>query len=132
MVKSGWPRILPAFLLGAGLLLAGCDTGPSGPGELTATVQAPGQTLGGVVLEVTGKGVETFSGSGNTRVLWAATDQPEVYRVVAINQNPGSVQFQVSVQDVGADKPRALIVNLIDGDNAALTLSDAYSVSFAR
>ena len=125
-------RTVPALLLGLGLLLAGCDSGPSGPGELTGTVQASSQTLGGVILEVTGKGIDSFSGSGGTRVLWAATSQPEVYRVVAINQTPGSIQFRVSVQDLGADKPRALIVNLVDGNNAALSLTNDYSVSFTR
>ncbi len=136
--KRGGSGVLLRGVVGlmvAGAILfgpTGCDSGPSGPGELSGTLDIPGTPLGGVALEVTGPGIESFSGAGGTRVLWAATGQPDTYRVVTLNQTGGPVRFQVSVQDVGADKPRALIVSLVDANNGALTLTDEYTVSFTR
>ena len=125
-------RARVALLLGLAVLAGACDNGPSGPGELDGVLEASGVSFGGVALEVVGTGIEGFSGAGGTRVLWAATDVANTYRVVAINQVAGSVRFQVSVQDLGADKPRATIVSLVDGSNAALEITNAYQVTFTR
>ena len=133
MRRSGIPSI--KALLGASalaLLAWGCDSGPSGPGELNALLQASATPLGGVILEVVGPGIESFSAAGGTKVLWAPTGAPDTYRVVAINEVAGDVRFQVSVLDLGADKPWALIVNLVDGNNLSIPATSAYEVAFAH
>ena len=113
-------------------LVGACDPGPSGPGEFDGVLEASATAVGGVAMEVVGPGIEGFSGAGTTRVLWAATDVENTYRVVAVNQVAGAVRFQVSVQDLGADKPRATIISLVDGNNGALEITNAYRVAFTH
>lgn len=119
--------------LAVGLMLVGaCDSGPSGPGELTGILETPGPVLGGAVLEVVGKGVTGFSGSGGTHVFSAATGTADTYRLVLLAQNPGPLQFRVSVQDKGAKKPSVSVVSVVTGANVSVPATADYTVRFTR
>jgi hypothetical protein len=122
-----------SFLVVVVLLLAGaCDSGPSGPGELIGTLQTPGPILGGAVLEVVGKGITGFSGSGGTRVFSAATATENTFRVVLLAQLPSELQFRVSVEDKGAKKPSVSVVKVVSGENLPLPATADYRVRFTR
>jgi len=109
-----------AIGLTAILLLGACDSGSSGPGDLTGILETPGPVLGGALLEVTGKGITKFSDSGNTRVFAATTDVPGTYRVILMTKVPGSLQFRVSV------------VNVVSGENLSLPATADYRVRFSK
>ncbi|MFO8175630.1 MAG: hypothetical protein ACQET1_10430 [Gemmatimonadota bacterium] len=120
-----------ALLLLVSALFGCSDSG--GPGELTGTVQTPGPVLGGAVLEVVGKGITGFSGAGATRVFHAPTETEGTYRVVLLSSSPsGPLQFRVAVQDVGAKKPSASLVNLTSGENLPLPATAEYGVKFTK
>ena len=114
------------------LALAACDSGPSGPGDLLGRVETPGPVLGGAVLEVVGKGVTGFSGSGGTQVFSAATGGEATYRIVLLAQTPGQLQFRVAVQDRGAKKPAVSVVSVVSGGNVPLPATADYRVRFSR
>jgi hypothetical protein len=104
------------------------------PGSIVGTIETPGPVLGGAVLEVVGKGIEGFSGSGGSRVFWAARpDLQDGYRVIVIQPAPaGEIQFRVSVQDLAEGRPRASLVNLVGVDNFTLPATPEYRVRFRR
>ena len=132
-VSGKGPRSLRAAALVALSLLAGaCDSGPSGPGELTGTVQTPGPTLGGAVVEVVGKGITGFSGAGSTRVFHAATGEADTYRLILIREAPGELQFRVSVEDLGGKRPVGSVVDVVTGDNLPIPATPEYRVGFTR
>jgi len=114
------------------ILASACDSGPSGPGVLTGTLRTAGAPLGGAVLEVVGKGVTGFSGAGSTEAFYAARDTENTYRVVLISSSPGDLQFTVSVEDKGARKPIASVVNLVSGDNLPIPATADYTVAFTK
>ena len=103
--------------------LSACDSGPSGPGSISAVVEAPG--IGGVVLEVRGSGIRSFSARGSARVYSAATPgRPAAHRVVVITPAPGELAFDVEVDDVGMDGPVVTVIAATDGENGQLRTSD--------
>ncbi len=124
-------RRLAALVLTLGFLSA-CDSGPSGPGDLNGTVETPGPVLGGAVLEVVGKGITGFSGSGSTHAFFSPTGVDHTYRVVLIAEVPGPIQFRVSVQNVGAKKPAASVVNIVSGGDVPLPATSDYRVRFSK
>jgi hypothetical protein len=113
-------------------LAIGCDSGPSGPGDLTGTVQTSNASVGGAVLEVVGGGIQSFSGAGGTKVFWAPQDDPRVFRLVVISPTGGELDFQVSVRDRGGRKPRATVVDLVDVDNLPVPVSKDDKVRFSN
>jgi hypothetical protein len=123
-----------ALLAVLALLAWGCDSGPKGPGEFVGSIETPGPVLGGAVLEVVGKGIDGFSGSGGSRVFWAArTGMEDSYRVIVIQPAPtGHLQFRVAVQDLGGVRPQASLVNLVGGDNLSVPATSEYRVRFRR
>jgi hypothetical protein len=125
-------RIVVVFALS--LLAWGCDSGPKGPGEFVGSVESPGPLLGGVVLEVAGKGIEGFSGAGGSRVFWAAREGfQDSYRVMVIQPSASAeIQFRVSLMDLAEGRPRASIANLVGGDNFTLPATPEYRVRFRR
>lgn len=111
----------------------GCSDDIGGPGELTGTVHTPGPVLGGAVMEVVGKGITGFSGSGSTRVFSAPAGTEGTFRVVLLSSSgAGSLQFRVAVEDVGAKKPSVSLINLISSENLPLPATSDYTVSFSR
>lgn len=101
------------------LSVYGCDLfGPDGPGTLSATIRGP-QPLGGVVVEVTGSGIEGFEGLGATQVLGAVVSAAEGrHRVVAIVPPGGDLRVGIRVADLGGEKPRFSLVWAVDPANA--------------
>lgn len=114
------------------LPLVGCDDGAGGPGSLTGTISTPGPVLGGAVLEVVGKGITGFSGAGSTRVFSAPTGVEDTYRVVLLRPTAGTLQFQVSVENVKGRRPTASVVNLASEGNLPLPATAEYEVKFTR
>ncbi len=102
-------------LFGA-VTLAACDSEPSGPGTLNASVT--GDSLGGVVLEITGVGIRGFEGLDNTQVYSAPlAESPNMHRVLLIDAEGGSLRFGISVADVGMDDPVVNVVSATGVDN---------------
>jgi len=122
-------RILVALSLG--LLLGACDDGSGGPGELTGTLESPGSGVGGAVLEVVGKGITGFSGSGGTQVYWAPSSAEGTYRVILLSQASGELRFRVAVQEKGAKKPQAVVVSVVSGANVPVPATADYRVRFS-
>jgi len=115
------------------ILAVGCDAGPDGPGDLSGSVQTPSPSLGGVVFEVVGAGIEGFSGAGGTKVFWARQDNPIVYRVIVLGESGGDLKFSVAVQDRGGRLPRATVVSAVDLNNRPLLpITEGYEVKFTR
>lgn len=112
----------PALVVALAVVLAGCDSGPSGPGALTATASAP--SLGGAVLQVEGSGIRGFSGRGSTRVYSAPRqDRPGAHRVLVIAPEPGELTFDIEVDDLGMEGPVVTVVSAADGDNLGMPAS---------
>ena len=100
-------------------LLAACDSGPSGPGTLSATVSGP-TPLGAVVLEVTGLGVTGFVGQGDTRVYGAEVSAVEgKHRVVAVSA-VGTVRVGIQVLDLGAEPPVVVVLQSANPGNLVI------------
>ena len=115
-------RLLRAVALTAPTAVAACDSGPTGPGTLTAV--ATGASLGGVVLEVEGTGIRGFAGRGSTRVYSAPVQgRPGVHRVVLIGPEPGDLPFEMQVDDLGMEGPVVTVVQAARGDNFAIPAS---------
>lgn len=110
----------------------GCDSGPHGPGDVTATLLAPDVAVGGIVVEMVGSGIEGFSGAGGTRVFFAQQDEPIVYRVIVIGEGSGDLSFKVSVRDRGGRFPRATVVGAVDMENLPLSVTQDYQLRFSR
>jgi hypothetical protein len=119
-----------AFFMALFLGTAACDSGPSGPGNLTGWIRSAGPELGGVALEVVGPGIDGFSGTGGTQVFWAPRGTADTYRVVVVGSSPGDLQFNVSVQDVGGSKPVATLIHVVDGDNLPRPATGQFRVRF--
>ena len=107
--------VTAAALLGV-LMLAACDSGPTGPGTLIASVT--GKDLGGVVLEITGVGIQGFDGLDNTQVYSAPlAGSPDAYRVLLIDAEGGELRFEIQVEDLGLDDPVMTVVSAVGVDN---------------
>jgi len=119
-------------VISAVLFLAGCDSGPEGPGDLTAYFsQAPGP-VGGAVLEVVGKGIVEFSGTGGSRVFWAQQQDASTYRVIVLGEGSSPPSLTASVEDLGNGLPRVTVVSLVSHDNLPIPVTGDYKVRFKR
>lgn len=117
--------LLATVLMGAVLVAvaAGCDSGPSGPGELRGTLEPPAEAwVGAALLTVSGEGVRGVSAGGSTRVFSAGPGEDGTYRVLLVNTgSAGALRFRVEVRDVGAPPPATTILELVDEHNVPLT-----------
>lgn len=109
-----WRRATVAVLMAG--LLAACDSGPSGPGTLSATVSGP-QALGAVLLEVTGLGVQGFVGQGDTRVYGAELSAVDGKHRVLVVGAGGTLRFGIKVDDLGAVAPVIVVMKTASVDN---------------
>lgn len=116
-------RLLPGLALAAALALAACSSGPKGPGTLkgTVTVTAP-QTLGAVVLEVTGSGIQGFEGQSGSVAYGAVVNLPDGrWRAVVVGTGP--LTFGVKVDNLKDPLPKVQVIQAVDDKNAALSTS---------
>ena len=96
--------------------LQGCgDSGPQGPGALSAVVESQGASVGAVVLSVSGPGVTGFQEVGSTRLFSSGTQ-----RVVLVGAGGGPLQFNILVNDRAASAPTVGVVEAVDVSNATL------------
>lgn len=113
-------------ILAAGSILsaASCDSGPSGPGTLSVTVDAPA-ALGAVTLEVVGSGVTGFEGVGSTEAYGTVVSaRQHRHRVVLIDPVGGQLRFSVRVEDVRAEPPVISVVAAAGTDNLERITTD--------
>ena len=113
-------RVLRALAVVLGLVIAGCDSGPNGPGLLEGTVSAP--ALGAVLLEVEGAGINGFEGRASTRV-YAGTlsGRPNVHRVILMDRDGGSLAFAIDVDDLGMDGPVVTVIQAAGTDDEPMS-----------
>ncbi len=110
-----------AAIVAAALVLAACDSGPKGPGTLSVVVS--GANLGGVVLQVSGKGIRGFQAAGSAKVYSAqggsvpGSPNELVYRVIVLGPQPGTLQFGIRTRDVAGPKPSIAVIDAVDGAN---------------
>ena len=115
------------LLLLAALGVQGCgDSGPEGPGPLTAVVETQGATVGAVVLTVSGTGVTGFQEVGSTRLFSSG-----IQRLVLVGTGSGTLRFNILVNDRGAAAPSVAVVEAVDANNASL-LTTGLSVRVER
>lgn len=112
------------LLTAAVLVLGACDSGPSGPGSITAYATAP--SLGGVVLEVQGAGVRGFTARGSSRVYSAAVAgrTPPTHRVIVITPESGEMAVDIAVDDLGMEGPTVRVVSASNDANQAIAARD--------
>lgn len=96
---------------------------------MTATLVGPNGAEGAAVLGLLGDGLGDVSAVGTTEVYARAGDNST--QIVLINQNGGSLTFQIAVADT--TQPPAAVVHQVAGPDDALRSSvDGYSVEFSR
>lgn len=108
-------------LIGALVLATACDSGPKGPGELSATVS--GRELGAAVLEVSGPGITSFQGQGGSRVFSAALSPNALvptYRVIVVDPEGGDLHFGIRVEDVAAQLPTVAVLQAVGPTNVSV------------
>jgi len=123
MNRGRWWLMRHAVALGV-FVLAGCDSGPSGPGAIEAIVT--GETLAGVLLQVDGAGIRGFSARGDARVYGAPdADRPGRHRVIVISPSSGELRFAIDVDDLDMEGPSITILQATRADNRLVTPSAA-------
>ncbi len=124
-----------AVALALSIAFAACDflglSGPSGPGELHATVTSSRGTPDGAaaVLELTGL----------TSPEYIKCDQGQVFhrsdgtttRVVVVLDGPGPIIFFLRVKDV-ADLPSGTVIQVADGNNELVSSVEDYEIEWMR
>ena len=113
------------FLATALLVVAiGCDSGPSGPGALIGRVSGP--SLGAVLMEVEGAGINGFSGLGDTQIYTNEhPDRPGAHRVLLVHPQGGDMSFEIAVDDVGMEGPSVIVIQVAGADNLTISSSSA-------
>lgn len=122
--------ILVALLVGA------CsDGGPEGPGTLDVRVRSS-LPAGAVLLEVEGRGIEGVTPRGSVRAFHeqVATDPDgaEVHRVVLVADTPGDMEVGLEVEDVGAPRPRVVVLSASDASDRPMASVAGFSVQVLR
>jgi hypothetical protein len=108
------PAALLLFLAVFGL--QGCDdSGPRGPGALSAVVESQGASVGAVVLSLSDIGVTGFQEVGSTRLFSSGTQ-----RVVLVGAGDGPLRFSILVNDRAAIAPTVGVVEAVDVTNTTL------------
>jgi len=120
------------WLTAALTLVAGCDSGPKGPGTLSGTVS--GGDLGAVVLALSGPGILGFEGRDGSKVYSVALSPNTVaptYKLIVVGQAGGDLHFGIKVEDVGGQLPSVAVLDAVDSGNVALSGATIH-VSVAR
>ena len=108
--------------LSAALALAACDSGPEGPGVLTAKVTSP-QPLGAVVLEFTGAGITGFEARGTTQVFGAVGGAGIQRQRVILVSPAGATEilFGIAFADRAGAMPSVAAVSASSPTNAPVS-----------
>lgn len=111
-----------SILFFALVVFAACgDDGPSGggPATLAAEVQPPfGVTLGGVVLETTRRGVESFTPAPGTRLVSGSfRDGSRSGHRIVLLADAGTLGFSIRVADGGDGPVEFTVVEAVDSEN---------------
>lgn len=122
-------RIGRAALLGLAVAATACDSGPKGPGFVSATIEGP-IPLGAAIVEVHGEGVIGFEGAGSTHVFSAPIQAG--HRVVLVGDTPGDLAFKVRVQELRDGLPSATVVSASGADDIPLATVQAFQVRIVR
>lgn len=105
------------------IVVSACDSGPSGPGSITAFASGP--SVGGVVLEVQGAGIRGFTARGSSRVYSASVEgRAATHRVIVITPEPGEMAVDIEVDDLGMEGPTIRVVSAANGANQAIAASN--------
>lgn len=109
----------PLLVLGFALVVGagGCDSGPKGPGTLSATVVSS-QPLGAVVLDFTGGGITGFESQGDTQ-LYSASLGGSIphYRVILVSPSGAEIRFGIKVSEVSGARPTVAAVTATSPTN---------------
>ena len=129
MTRAPWWQTRWILVVGV-LALLGCESGPSGPGALEATVT--GDMLGGVLLQVDGPGIRGFTALGDARVFGAPdAARPGRHRVIVIAPSTGELRFMIDVDDLEMEGPVLTVLQATRVDDQLVTPSAA-SVRIVR
>ena len=123
--------VLKILVMAVAMMLGACDWGPEGPGQLSGVLRAGPISVGAVVLEIRGTGIEGFSGAGQTKIFHAEPE-PDVHRIVLLNSAPGQFGFSVIVQDVSALLPAVIPLQAVDSENEPMVDLTVISVNISR
>lgn len=114
-------RIAALFVLLG--LTWGCESGPSGPGTLSATVSGP-QPLGAALVEVVGPAVTGFSAAGDAQAYGASVDAATgTHRVLVVSPSGGELHFGIEVEDLALDPPVATVLRVANPANIMVLAS---------
>lgn len=105
--------------LSAALVLAACDSGPEGPGVLSAKVTSP-QPLGAVVLEFTGTGITGFEARGTTQVFGEVGGTgSQRHRVILVSPAGATeISFGIGFEDRAGEMPSVVAITASSPTNA--------------
>ncbi len=110
-------RSVRTWALTVAVLLAACDSGPSGPATVAGTVSGDSD-LGAVVLDVVWAGVQGFEGRGGTQVYSApVADTPNRHRVILVGPSGGELGFSILVDDLYLEGPVVTVVEATSSNN---------------
>ncbi len=124
-----WVRLVA--VVGVVSMLGACDWGPRGSGQLTGIVTSGASSVGAIVLEISGPGVQGFSDAGKNRVFFAERET-DVYRVVLVAPDPDRVQFSVAVDDVQGSPLTVAVVEAVDDNNTPIADLSGIAVALSR
>jgi len=117
-----WSRLGSALALAGVLALAACDSGPEGPGVLTARLTSP-QPLGAVVLEFTGAGITGFEGQGTTQVFGAVGGAgSQRHRVILVSPTGATeIRFGIAFADRAGTMPSVVAISASSPTNVSIS-----------
>lgn len=119
-LMRGWLVVLVGVLSAASVACFG-DDAPSGPGDVTLSVQGS-EPLGAVVVELTGGEVTSVDGPADAWIamepIGTATDGSPRYRLVIVLRQAGVPQVRLRVPDVAQPLPVATLVDATGADDA--------------
>ena len=118
------------------LLLGACsDGGPEGPGTLDVRVRSS-LPAGAVLLEVEGRGIEGVTPRGSVRAFHEQVgtdpDGDEVHRVLLVAETPGDMEVGLRVEDVGATRPRVVVLSASDAAYQPVASVSGFAVHVLR
>ena len=123
--------VVSALLISA--TVTACDflglSGPSGPGELYATIVSPNAVDGAAVLELTGVSQLGYVRSDHGDIFLSSDGGTT--RVVVLLDDPGPIRFHIRVEDV-AELPSVTVVQVADANNELRSSLSGYDVEWVQ